>query len=65
VVTLSDEEAAALRRALEIFLPELGFDVARIDRARDRHELAHVEEVLRRLRNRLEQEDERRPSPRI
>ena len=65
MVTLSDEEAAALKRALEIFLPELGFEVARIERPRDRHELAHVEEVLRRLRNRLEKEDERRPSPGI
>jgi hypothetical protein len=53
MVTLSDEECRALKRALEIFLPELDYDVARIDRVRDRHELAHVDEVLRKLRERL------------
>jgi len=52
-ITLTDEEARALKRALDIFLPELDYDVARIDRVRDRHELAQVDEVLRSLRVRL------------
>jgi hypothetical protein len=44
---------AALRRALDNYLPELAFEIARIDLERDRHELARVEAVLRGLRARL------------
>ena len=53
---LSDEEARALRRALDNYLPELAYEVARVDRERDRHEFAQFEQVLIRMRQRLADE---------
>lgn len=52
-VTLSEPEIQALRQALDNYLPELARDLSRIDRERDRHELAQVERVLTELRRRL------------
>jgi len=53
MVTLTDEEADALRTALDNYLPELERDLARIDRKRDQHELAMLERTLVALRKRL------------
>jgi len=53
MVTLSDEEAEALRTALDNYLPELTRDLVRIDRKRDQHDLAALERTLTALRKRL------------
>jgi hypothetical protein len=52
---LSDQEAVAVRWALENYLPGLRFTEARIERERDRHELVQLEERLSALLARLEQ----------
>jgi hypothetical protein len=54
MMNLDDEEVAALRMALDRYLPELGRDLARIDRLRDRHELAALERTLSNLRRKLD-----------
>ncbi len=54
MVTLKDEEVAALRQALDNYLPELARDLAGIDRERDRHQLAELERRLVALRRRLD-----------
>ena len=51
--TLSDEEAEAVRTALDNYLPELIRDLVRIDRKRDQHDLAALERTLTALRKRL------------
>jgi hypothetical protein len=51
--TLDDDEVRALRQALDNYLPELRYDLARIDLPRDRHELVVMEETLTRLREKL------------
>lgn len=53
MVTLSDEEAEALRIALDNYLPELTRDLVRLDRRRDQHDLAALERTLTALRKRL------------
>ncbi len=53
---LSDEEMSAVRRALDNYLPELAFEIARIDLERDRHELGRMERTLKVLRARLVQD---------
>jgi hypothetical protein len=50
---LSEPEAHVLRWALEQYLPELGYEVARIKLERDRHELVLKEEILSTLLTRL------------
>jgi hypothetical protein len=52
-ICLTDEEAAALRLALDSVLPAMRFDAARIKLPRDRHEVVHMEETLTALRRRL------------
>jgi hypothetical protein len=56
MVTLSDEEVVVLREALDRYLPELAFELARIKVMRDRHPLVELDERLRKLRARLETE---------
>ncbi len=51
--TLDEDEVAALRTALDNYLPDLARDLAGIDRERDRHELAELERTLVALRRRL------------
>lgn len=53
-VEIRDEEARALLRALDSYLPELRYEAARVKRERDRHELVVIEETLSALRDRLE-----------
>ena len=64
-MTLNPTEVRALRRALDNYLPELAYEVARVDRERDRHEFAQFEQALIDLRRRLIEELERpfAPSP--
>ena len=45
-VTLTDEEVVALKRFMEGYLPEFSFDVARIDLASERRQLARYERIL-------------------
>jgi Ala-tRNA(Pro) deacylase len=52
-VTLSDEEVAAVCRALDNYLPELTYEVTRVERSRGRHELAELERILTSVRQRL------------
>lgn len=49
--------------ALDNYLPELAYDLARIDRERDRHEVAAFERTLAALRERLHNELAQRPMP--
>lgn len=53
---LTDREERALRRALDTYLPELRYDLARVKLMRDRHELVVLDEVLSDLRERLGEE---------
>jgi hypothetical protein len=50
---LTDAEALAVTQALDAWLPELRYDLARIKRERDRRELVALEDTLSRLRSRL------------
>jgi hypothetical protein len=50
---LEEEEIAAVRWALENYLPELRYEAARIKRERDRHELVVQEQILTALLARL------------
>lgn len=52
-ITLSDEEVRLLRRALDNYLPELDYEVARIKLERERHEILGFDEALHALRDRL------------
>ena len=56
-VILSNDEVAALRRAIDSYLPELQYEVARIKLPRDRHDLAAIERTLVALRTRLDREE--------
>ena len=55
MITLEQDEVTALRQALDNYLPELARDLARIDRERDRHQLAELERKLVALRRRLDE----------
>ena len=61
MVTLDQEEVRALVRALDGYLPELEYDLARVKHERDRHELVALDRVLLSLRNRLRHELDERP----
>ena len=52
-ITLEDDDIGALRQALDTYLPELRYELARIKLERDRHFLVRMEERLSRLRERL------------
>jgi hypothetical protein len=52
-LTINRDEANALLRALDRFLPELEFEMARIKLPRDRHSLVELDETLHRVRDRL------------
>jgi Ala-tRNA(Pro) deacylase len=52
-ITLNDDEVAALCRALDNYLPELSYEVTRVERSRGRHELAELERILTSVRQRL------------
>lgn len=52
-IILNEHEEQALRRALENYLPELRYELARVKRERDRHELVELEATLESLRRRL------------
>jgi hypothetical protein len=56
MVTITDEEAAALRQALDSYLPQLNFELSRVklDQPGLRHQLVLLEATLRGLRQRLE-----------
>lgn len=56
MITLEQNEVAALRQALDNYLPELARDLAGIDRERDRHQLAELERTLVALRRKLDKE---------
>lgn len=53
-VLLRDDEARVLAWALDNYLPELRYELARVKRGRDRHELVVREEMLSAIRERLE-----------
>jgi hypothetical protein len=52
-VTLSDDEARAVKTFLDKFMPELDYELARIKRERDRHSLVALEETLAKVRQKL------------
>lgn len=47
-------EAEALLQALDNYLPELEYELARVKLERDRHELVRRDQLLRELRARLD-----------
>ena len=52
-VSLSDEEARAVKALLDKYMPELDYELARIKLERDRHPLVAFERVLLELRKKL------------
>jgi hypothetical protein len=52
-ITLSAREAEAVLRALDTYLPQLEFELARVKLERDRHEYVVLDETLRALHARL------------
>lgn len=52
-LTINRDEATALLRALDRFLPELEFEMARVKLPRDRHPMVELDDTLRRVRDRL------------
>jgi hypothetical protein len=62
-VVLTDKEAAALRQALDAYLPELRYELARIKRERIRHDLVEQEQILSGLRQRLDLGNETAAQP--
>jgi hypothetical protein len=52
-IELDEREVVALMRALDRYLPELEFELARIKLERHRHDLVELDHTLRRLRERL------------
>ena len=56
MIVLSDTEMAALKEALDNYLPELNYELARVKLERDRHHLVELERSLRVFRNRLADE---------
>jgi hypothetical protein len=59
--TLSPDEARALHRALDNYLPELRYELARIKLERERRGMVRFDEVLEQLQRRLiAWEEERR-----
>jgi hypothetical protein len=53
MVTLTDGEAHAVKQAIDNYLPELEYELARIKLERDRRGLVALDEMLRQIRNRL------------
>jgi hypothetical protein len=53
MVTLTDIEARALRRALENYLPELRYELARVKLESTRHDLVELERLLTDIEERL------------
>lgn len=47
-------EAEALLQALDSYLPELEYELARVKLERDRHELVVRDQLLRTIRSRLD-----------
>ena len=54
-IELSAEEVASLRQALDNYIPELDYELARVKRPRDRHPMVLLAQALIRVRHRLEQ----------
>ncbi|HEX2571086.1 MAG TPA: hypothetical protein VH877_16130 [Polyangia bacterium] len=54
-IELSAEEVGFLRQALDNYMPELDYELARVKRPRDRHGLVLLAQALRRVRNRLDE----------
>jgi hypothetical protein len=52
-LSLSSDEAQALARALDGYLPELAEEAARTDRQPDAHELWEIYRALEAIRSRL------------
>lgn len=52
--TIDTREAEALLQALDSYLPELEYELARVKLERDRHELVVRDQLLRDLRARLD-----------
>ncbi|MCO5168288.1 MAG: hypothetical protein M9894_18260 [Planctomycetes bacterium] len=51
---LDPREVGALLDALDSYLPELEYELARVKLERDRHEMVERDELLRGIRARLE-----------
>jgi hypothetical protein len=54
-IELSAEEVVFLRQALDNYIPELDYELARVKRTRDRHSLVLLAQALIRVRSRLDQ----------
>ena len=62
-INLDSHEVSALLRALDSYLPELEFELARIKLERHRHDLVALDQTLRQLRERLSATDGESPPP--
>ncbi len=52
-ISLTDEEARAVKALLDKYMPELDYELARIKLERDRDSLVEFERVLANLRKKL------------
>jgi hypothetical protein len=62
-IVLTDAEARAVAHALDNYLPELRYELARVKLERDRHQMVAFEELLTMLRSRLPTPDEGAEAP--
>ena len=54
-IELSAEDVVFLRQALDNYIPELDYELARVKRPRDRHSMVLLAQALLRVRGRLDQ----------
>lgn len=54
-IELSAEEVVFLRQALDNYIPELDYELARVKRTRDRHPMVLLAQALIQVRSRLDQ----------
>jgi len=52
-ITMEEDEALAIRQALDNYLPELRYELARVKLPSERHSLVELERTLSRVRAKL------------